>query len=117
MELSPEEREKIYLEEKARLEVRQELDGKRVGAGAVIGYVVFAVIGLFLVLLMIGAVMESNDSAKFNALSPEQKQAQTVKNCTELEQDWAFKTYSELSEYERRVKYTCDQVLASEKYR
>jgi len=46
-ELTPEEREKIYLEEKARLEVRRELEGEKTSTGSVIGWIVLCVFRTF----------------------------------------------------------------------
>ena len=53
-ELTPEERQKIYLEEKARLEVRRELGGQKTSAGKIIGYVILGVLGLLVVLFIYG---------------------------------------------------------------
>jgi len=73
------------------------------------------VIALLVILAIIGSMMEQSESAKFNALTPEQKYAKTVQNCVELERGWAFKTYSELTLEERKIKFSCDAVLASDK--
>lgn len=45
-ELTPEERQKIYLEEKTRLEVRRELEGPKTNLGKVFGYVIFGGLAL-----------------------------------------------------------------------
>lgn len=117
MDLTPEERQRIYFEEKARLEARQtlEAENKKTGCGSTIGIVLLSVVALLVVLTIIGAMMEQSDSAKFNALTPEQKHAKTVQNCVELERGWAFKTYSELTPEERKIKFSCDAILSSEK--
>lgn len=48
------------------------------------------------------------------ALTPEQQRGGRVQTCIKLEQEWAFKLYSELTPEERRIKLTCDLILASE---
>jgi hypothetical protein len=62
-DLSPEERHKIFLEEKARLEIRQELEGPKTGAGKIIGYVFLGVLGLIFVLAMAGKIMSVVDES------------------------------------------------------
>ena len=112
--MTPEERQRIYLEEKARLEARQTLaaENKKTGCGSTIGIVVLGVVALLVVLAIIGSMIQQSESAKFNALTPEQKHAQTVQNCVEIEKGWAFKTYSELTPEERKVKFSCDAILS-----
>ena len=115
MELSPEERHRIYLEEKVRLEAHQQPDAesKQTSAGAILGRIALGIIALLAVLWIIGTAMEQNEDTQFNALPPEQRHAETVKNCAELERGWAFKLYSELTPEERRIKLSCDQILSS----
>ena len=48
-ELTPEERQRIYLEEKARLEFRRQLQPKKIGFGKIIGYLALAGIRLLVV--------------------------------------------------------------------
>ena len=62
-QLTPEERQKIYLEEKARLEFRRELEPQKIGFGKIIGYVVLGGIGLLVVLWMIGSAMQQSETA------------------------------------------------------
>lgn len=62
---------------------------------------------------MVGAMMNDADTARFNALTPEEKRAKTVKNCIEIEQGFAFKLYSELTPEERRMKASCDVWIAT----
>ena len=83
-ELTPEERQKIYLEEKARLEVRQQLEGKKTGVGKVIGIIVLCGFGLLILLMIIGSLMEQSQDAEFSKLTPAQRHAKTLENCTEL---------------------------------
>lgn len=110
-DLTPEERRKIYLEEKARMEIRQELQGKKSGAGRVIGIIVLAGIGLMAVLFVIGSALESSRDAEFNGLSPEQRRVETLKNCVSLMQSWRFKTYGEMSILERQMQAACAEQL------
>ncbi|MGA2716010.1 MAG: hypothetical protein ABSG41_23160 [Bryobacteraceae bacterium] len=56
-ELTPEEREKIYLEEKARLEFRRELEPKKIGVGKFIGYVALGGLALLVLMFIIGSVI------------------------------------------------------------
>jgi hypothetical protein len=109
--LTPEERQRIYLEEKARLEIRHELEGKKTSAGKVIGYIVLSIIGLFVVLLVIGSMMEESDTAAFNKLTPAQRHAKTLENCASLLKSYEFKTYSELSVTDRQAQAACTEQL------
>src|ERR1035438_9172901 len=110
MELTPEERQRIYEEEKARMEIQQELQeqNKGTGRGSLLGYVFLGIFALCFILVVIGSMTERADSQRFDALSPEQKRAQTLRNCASLEADWAFKTYSELTQLERKMKASCE---------
>ena len=110
MELTPEERQRIYEEEKARMEIQQELQeqNKGTGRGSLLGYVFLGIFALCFILVVIGSMAERADSQRFDALSPEQKRAQTLRNCASLEADWAFKTYSELTQLERKMKASCE---------
>lgn len=69
-------------------------------------------IALLIVLAGIGSIMQEHERAEFNKLTPEQQQAETLKNCVDLLRSWEFKTYSELSITERRMKAACTQQLA-----
>ena len=83
MELTPEERQRIYLEEKARLEAHEQPDAERTqtGAGSILGQMALGIIALLIVLWIIGSAMEQNEDTRFNALSPEKRQhAETVRN-------------------------------------
>jgi hypothetical protein len=62
-ELSPEERHKIFLEEKARLEIRQELEGPKKSVGVIVGYVCLAVLGIIFVAAMAGKIMNLVDAS------------------------------------------------------
>jgi len=116
MDLTPEDRERIYLEERARLEAREptEAAGERTGVGTFLGRIVLGIISLLVVLWIIGSAMQRNQEAEFNALTPEQKHERTVSSCMEIERDWAFKMYSELTPEERRTKFSCDAILSAE---
>lgn len=57
-ELTPEERQKIYAEEKARLEIRQEIQGKKRGIGSVLGFVALAILALLVLLFVAGSTLE-----------------------------------------------------------
>ncbi len=61
--LSPDERHKIFLEEKARLEIRQELEGPKTSVGIIIGYVVLGVLGLIFLVAMAGKLMNLVDAS------------------------------------------------------
>ena len=110
--LTPEERQKIYLEEKARLEVRRELEGQKTGAGTIILYIVLGVVGLLVVIFVIGSVVQESDDAAFRSLTPEQRHQKTLQSCANLLKSMEYKTYNELSEFDRRVKVTCSEQLA-----
>ena len=68
--LTLEERQRIYLEEKARLEVCRELEGKKTSAGKVIGLIAPCGIGLLAVLFIIGSLAESSDDGAWKILRP-----------------------------------------------
>jgi hypothetical protein len=110
-ELTPEEREKIYLEEKARLEVRRELEGEKASTGSVIGWIVLCVFGLLFILWIAGTNMQHEKDAEFAKLTPAQRHAKTLQNCASLLKDWEYKTYSELSVTERQAKEACTEQL------
>jgi hypothetical protein len=110
-ELTPEERQRIYLEEKARLEVRRELEGKKTGAGRVIGYVVLCVVGLLVFLFIVGSAIQQSEDADFSKLTPAQRHAKTLENCASLVNSMRYKTYSELSVTERQMKEACTEQL------
>lgn len=63
-----------------------------------------------ILLLVILAVFGGRE----RALTPEQRHAERVQTCIELERAWAFKLYSELTPEERQVKFGCDVLLESE---
>jgi hypothetical protein len=111
-DLTPEERQRIYLDEKVRLEVRQELEGKKTSAGKVIGYTFLSIIGLFVVLLIIGSAMQQSDTDAFNRLTPAQRHAKTLENCASLLKSYEYKTYSELSVTDRQVQAACTEQLS-----
>jgi hypothetical protein len=111
-DLTPEERQKIYLEEKARVEVRRELEGQRTGAGKIIGYIILGAFGFVVLLWIIGRGIMESDDAKFRALTPEQRHQETLRNCADIVKSFEFKTYSEMSEYERRMNASCIEQLA-----
>jgi Flp pilus assembly pilin Flp len=111
--LTPEQRHQIYLEEQARLEARRELDNeKKTGCGTMIGYALLAAFVGLVVLAMIGGSMESHHSAEWSKLTPEERHSRTLENCRSLMKDWAFHTYSELSVYERKMQFACEEQLA-----
>ena len=112
-DLTPEERQKIYLEEKARLEVRRELlEESKTSTGKVFGYIILGICGLLILLFIAGSAMEKMKDDQFANLTPQQRHAKTLENCTELMKSWEFKTYSELSVEERRMKAACTEQLA-----
>jgi len=110
-ELTAEQRQRIYLEEKARLEIRQELKGQKKGAGHIIGKIVLGGIGVLFVLFIIGSIMENSENAAFNALTPEQRHAKTLENCVSLMRSFALQTYSEMSALDRRMQASCAEQL------
>jgi cytoskeletal protein RodZ len=110
-DLTPEERQKIYLEEKARLEARRQLEGNKTSAGKVIGYIVLGVLGLLVILFVIGSAMQQSEDAAFKKLTPEQRHAQTLQNCAKLLKSFEYNTYSELSVTEREAKAACTEQL------
>lgn len=115
-ELTPEERQKIYLEEKARLEVRRELEGTKTSAGKIIGYVVLGLFAFLIVMFILGSAMEQSQDTAWNTLTPPQRHAKTLENCASLIKSMEFKTYSELSVTERRMKAACtEQILNPDK--
>jgi hypothetical protein len=112
-DLTPEERQKIYLEEKARLEVRRELlESTKTNAGKVFGYIILGICGLLILLLIAGGAMQQLKDEQFAKLTPEQSHAKTLENCAYLMKSWEFKTYNELSVEERRMKAACTEQLA-----
>ena len=56
MELTPEERHRIYLEEQARMEARRDIESKQLTAGKVVGWLALAVIGLLAFMWAVGTV-------------------------------------------------------------
>ena len=114
-DLTPEDRQRIYEEEKFRLEAQQQLKaeqaGKSLGTGQKITLGCFILIIGFALLLAIGGMMGQHETERFEALTPDQKRAENIKSCVNLEQSWAFKTYSELSPDERKLKLSCDLLL------
>jgi hypothetical protein len=60
--------------------------------------------------LLIGTAAENARNAP--VLTPEQRHAQTLKSCAEMEELFRFKFYSEMSEYDRRMLYYCELQLA-----
>lgn len=66
-DLTPEERQRIYLEEKVRLEARREIESKRVGPGKIILYVFLALFGLLIIFSISDSVSESRQTPKERA--------------------------------------------------
>src|ERR1700733_12538851 len=95
-ELTPEERERIYLEEKTRLEARSELEGRKTSVGKVVLIVVLCGLGLLIILAIIGDDMTKADDAAFNKLSPEQRHQKTLESCVSIIKSMEFKTYEDL---------------------
>jgi hypothetical protein len=110
-DLTLEERQRIYQEEKARLEARRELEGKKTSIGKVIGIIVLCVIGLLVVMFMIGSGIEQSDADAFKRLTPEQRHRKTLENCADMVKSMEFKTYTELSVTERQMKAACTEQL------
>jgi hypothetical protein len=109
-DLTPEERRRIYLEEQARIEIRREIQGKRTAsAGKVVGIILLCALGLVIVMLIFGANLERQEHAAFQQLTPAQQEQAAWRACIEFlnSPDIRFKTYSELSLDERRMKVSC----------
>jgi hypothetical protein len=72
MELSPEERQKIYLEEQARLEVQQEFrtQNKETSTGIIIWRIILGSFGALVVLFIIGSMMQNSDSTLSSSARP-----------------------------------------------
>jgi hypothetical protein len=66
MELTPEERQKIYLEEKTRLEIQRQVQSqqKETGAGTVAGRTIFGILGLVVLLVVINSIIGNSDTGK-----------------------------------------------------
>lgn len=112
-ELTPEERQKIYLEEKARLEVRRELlEETKTSTGKVFGYIILGICGLLILLFIAGSAMQQMKDDQFAKLTPQERHAKTLENCADLMKSLEFKTYNELSVDERRMKAACTEQLA-----
>lgn len=110
-DLTPEERERIYLEEKARLEARSELQAKKGGCGNIALVVILCIVGLFVVVMIIGNMEEQREHAEWQKLTPEERHQKTMKNCANFLLSIAYKTYSELSTSERKIKDACELQL------
>jgi hypothetical protein len=82
MELTPEERQKIYLEEKTRLEVRQELQtqGKKTGAGTVMWRVILGVVGVVVLMVLFGSIVENSNTGPSNSTSAANTAVQSTGN-------------------------------------
>jgi hypothetical protein len=82
MELSPEERQKIYLEEKARLEVRHELQAqtKKTSTGTVIGLSILGLLGFVVLIVVIGSVAENSNQGTSTGISPPTRAIQNTGN-------------------------------------
>ncbi|HUA19519.1 MAG TPA: hypothetical protein VMB25_12300 [Bryobacteraceae bacterium] len=78
-ELTPEERQRIYLEEKVRLEARRDIESKRITPGKFIGYALLVILGLFIVAWIAGSLEES-------AKTPEQRAKERAETCIQAEQ-------------------------------
>lgn len=63
MELTPEERQRIYVEEKARLEVRQELESEKTSPWRVIGITLLVILAGLFALAAIGSMYSNRQSA------------------------------------------------------
>src|SRR5689334_1758395 len=66
-ELTPEERQRIYQEEKARFETRVELEKGRITVGKVIGYGFLAIVGFLFLLFLIASFAMSMESPEDTA--------------------------------------------------
>jgi len=86
--------------------------GNKKGIGTIILMIVVGGIALLILLAGIGSIMQDHERAEFDKLTPEQQHTETLKNCADLLRSWEFKTYSELSVTERRMKAACTQQLA-----
>ena len=62
MELTPEERQRIYLEEKARMEARRDIESKRLTAGKVIGWLVMGLFGVYALMWVVSYINTSMES-------------------------------------------------------
>lgn len=62
MELTPEERHRIYVEEQVRMEARRDIESKRMTAGKVVGGLALAVIGLLGFIWVVGVIKSLNET-------------------------------------------------------
>lgn len=87
--LSPEQRHKIFLEEKARMEIRKELQGQKTSVGVILGYTCLAVLGMIFVAGMAGKLIdlvdESNGSQRHKA---ERASGQSLSANTTVRTSW-----------------------------
>jgi hypothetical protein len=111
--LTAEERRRIYLEEKARFEVRRELEGKETSAGKIIGWILLSGLGLLIAMIIFGTIIGDNEKSKSDAawrkLTPAQQDQKASEACGDFLVSVRFKTYSELSIEERKMKASCGQ--------
>jgi hypothetical protein len=62
MELTPEERQRIYLEEQARMDARRDIKRKRVTDGKIIWRLVMGIVGVYVIMLYIGQINRALES-------------------------------------------------------
>jgi hypothetical protein len=110
-DLTPEERQRIYLEEKARLEIRRELEGKKTSVGKIIGSIMLCGFGFLALMWIIGSFSQQSETDAFQKLTPQQRHQKTLENCADLLKSMQFKTYSELTILERQTKAACEEQL------
>jgi hypothetical protein len=67
MELTPEERQRIYLEEQARIEARRQIESKRVTPGKVVGLVALGLVGLLFLLFVFGLIIDAGKTPEERA--------------------------------------------------
>ena len=60
-DLTPEERQRIYLGKKARLETRQKIEGEKTGTGKVLGIIALSTFGALAVLMIAVPALEHSD--------------------------------------------------------
>jgi len=93
-ELTPEERQRIYAEEKARLETRRELESeKRKSKLGTIGvWILWVVVGL----LALGIFGMMRQQARLDSLTPEQRRVAKTQSClTVLTSAWDRYEYTD----------------------
>lgn len=64
MELTPQERERIYEEERIRLDARRRLSRDGLGIGRIAGYAVLGIVALLVFMWIVGSIETANEDPK-----------------------------------------------------